>query len=134
MIAPDIFQVEDDIDFTFIMEYAVKEVDKNISLKITSNGNEALTALKGMAETGKKPGLILLDYNLPGLSGLEILKSIKEMHYFDSVPIVIFSTSDNPKDIESSMAFGATAFRTKPMGYRALVNSLKAMQGTWLNY
>ena len=134
MTTPDIFFVEDDDDFAFIMEHAVKEVDKQLQLDIIPNGKEALRKLKDMADLGTKPKLILLDFNLPGLSGLDILKDVKQIRYFDSVPVVMFSTSDNPADKQTSMAFGATDFQTKPMGYRDLVNSLKAMRVVWLNY
>lgn len=132
MKAPDIFQVEDDADFSLFMEHAVAEIDNNLHLKIVTNGKEAMLLLKEFQLKSSKPGMILLDINLPGISGLEILKAIREIEFFRTVPIIIFSTSDNPKDITATIEFGANGYQIKPMGYRGLVNCLKAMHINYL--
>ena len=132
MRAPDIFQVEDDEDFTYFMEQAVAEINHNLNLKIAPNGKDAMQYLKELQLNSSKPGMILLDINLPGISGLDILKGIREIEFFQSVPIVIFSTSDNPKDAAAMMEFGANGYQTKPQGYRGLVNCLKAMRIDYL--
>jgi len=129
---PDIFQVEDSDDFIFLMEHAVTEISRDLRLVISINGNEAIKALAGLQARSSKPGLILLDINLPGISGVEVLKKIRENDFFQSVPIVMFSTSDNPKDVDSVMGFGANGYQVKPMGYRELVNCLKKMKEYYL--
>jgi len=132
MRAPDIFQVEDNEDFTFLMEHAVAEISRDLYLAITTNGSEAMTALAGLQAKSYKPGLILLDINLPGISGIEVLKRIRDIDFFQSVPVVMFSTSDNPKDIATIIALGANDYQIKPMGYRDLVNCLKKMKENYL--
>ena len=133
MTAPDIFQVEDNADFTFLMEYAVDEISKDLKLDVFTNGNEALTALCSLQAKAIRPGLILLDINLPGISGFEVLKRIRDNDFFQSVPVVIFSTSDNPKDMNTMMEAGANDYQVKPMGYRDLVNCLKKMKENYLH-
>ena len=133
MRVPDIFQVEDDEDFTLFMEHAVAEIGDNLNLKISPNGKDAMLYLKELQLNSSKPGMIILDIDLPGISGLDILKGIREIEFYRSVPIVIFSTSDNPKDMSTMMEFGATGYQTKPMGYRGLVTCLKVMHNDYLN-
>jgi len=128
---PDIFYVEDDNDFAFIMEHAIQEVDNNLSIKIIENGKDALDVLRQLTEAKSKPKLILLDLNLPGLSGLDLVKRIREIPYLRYVPVIFFSTSDNPKDVKASLEFGANAYLTKPSGYLNLVSCLQAMYDFW---
>ena len=127
MFSPTIFQVEDDEDFSFLMGYAIKEISSKITFTIASNGNEGIGLLNKYQENAGMPGMILLDINLPGMSGLDILKVIRERPYFERTPVVVFSTSDNPRDMQTALEFGASEFRTKPLGYRDLVDSLKSL-------
>jgi len=128
---PDIFYVEDDTDFAFIMENAVQEVGNGLSIKIIENGKDALIALNVLAEAKIKPRLILLDLNLPGLSGHDLVKRIREIPFLRYVPVIFFSTSDNPKDVKASLEFGANAYLTKPSGYLNLVSCLQSMHDFW---
>lgn len=131
MSTPDIFYVEDDTDFAFIMENAVQEVGNGLSIKIIENGKDALIALNVLAEAKIKPRLILLDLNLPGLSGHDLVKRIREIPFLRYVPVIFFSTSDNPKDVKASLEFGANAYLTKPSGYLNLVSCLQSMHDFW---
>lgn len=133
ILVSTIFQVEDDADFSFIMEHALKEINKNIKIVVSTNGSDAIVQLNKYKENNEAPSLILLDINLQGLSGIDILKIIREMSFFDLVPVVIFSTSDNPKDIKIALEFGATEFCTKPLGYDELVKSLEMLYAKYLN-
>jgi CheY-like chemotaxis protein len=131
MISPDIFYVEDDQDFAYILEHAIKEVRQDLTLNIVEDGRDAIAALNKFVEEKNKPKLILLDLNLPGLSGLDVLKKIKEIPYLKYVPVILFSTSDNPKDVRASYEFGANAFVTKPSGYSNLIDCVKSLHEFW---
>ncbi|MGI4749640.1 MAG: response regulator [Janthinobacterium lividum] len=131
MISPDVFYVEDDTDFAFIMQHAAQEVNDKISVQIIENGKDALIRLNELTEIRVKPKLILLDLNLPGLSGLDLVKSIREIPFLKYVPVVFFTTSDNPKDIKASLEFGANAYLTKPSGYINLVSCLQSVYNFW---
>lgn len=127
MSTPDIFYVEDDPDYAFILQTAISEVHQGLTVSVVEDGRNAIEQLKAFSDSRNKPRLILLDLNLPGLSGLDILRSIKEMPYLKYIPIILFSTSDNPKDVKASYEFGANAFVTKPDGYTSLLECLRTM-------
>jgi DNA-binding response OmpR family regulator len=132
IIAPDIFYVEDDPDFGFFMRQAVLKVDKTISVKIIVNGRDAMIALTDIIKANEKPHLILLDFNLPGLSGLELVKLIRLIPFLDSVPVVIFSTATNPKDIKMCIKAGANDYIIKVAGYTNLVGTVKGICERWI--
>ncbi|WP_158799961.1 response regulator [Pedobacter sp. L105] len=129
----DIFFVEDDTDFAFIMETAVLELSKPATIQILDNGKEAILKLKRLAEDKLKPKLILLDLNLPGISGIEILKQIRDITYLRYVPVVLFSTSEEATDIRTSLEFGANAYVTKPSSYSDLIICLQSFADFWLH-
>ncbi|MFW0715174.1 response regulator [Pedobacter sp. N23S346] len=133
METPDIFYVEDDIDYAFFMQSAVQEVKDTLNLVIVEDGAEAMVKLEQFAESKTKPKLILLDLNLPGLSGLDLLKFIKDIPYLKSIPVILFSTSDNPDDVKKSIEFGANAYLTKPDGYDNLVKCVHSVHDFWFN-
>lgn len=132
MISPDIFYVEDDKDFAFILEHAITEVNQDLTLNIVDDGKTVLNKLDGFVKLGQKPKLILLDLNLPGLTGLDILKYIKQTPFLRYIPVILFSASDSPRDIKFSYEFGANAFVTKPSGYHDLVDCIKSVYDFWL--
>jgi CheY-like chemotaxis protein len=129
----DIFSVEDDSDFAFLMETAVQELKKPSTIQIVDNGKEALRILQELAINKLKPKLILLDLNLPGISGIDILKEIRSIPYLRYTAVVLFSTSDNVKDIEQSLEFGANAYVTKPSSYSDLITCLQSFSDFWLH-
>jgi CheY-like chemotaxis protein len=133
MAAPDILYVEDNEDFIDVVERAMVQIDGKTIMHTIEDGALALSTLDKMVENKAKPRLILIDLNLPGLSGLDLLRKIKETPALRYVPTVIFSTSDNPKDIRTSLEFGANAYVTKPLGYNNLVKCLTSLHEFWLN-
>lgn len=134
LVSPDIFYVEDDQDFAFIMKYAVKEVNDGLTVNIVEDGNSAIAELLRYAEEKQRPKLILLDLNLPGISGLEVLKRIKEIPFFKYVPVILFSTSDDLNDVKTSLEIGANAFLTKPSGYHNLITCVQSLYDFWFNH
>ncbi|MCX2585548.1 MULTISPECIES: response regulator [unclassified Pedobacter] len=133
MSTPDIFYVEDDEDYAFFMQSAIKEVGDTLNIAIVEDGAKALAKLQQFAESKIKPKLILLDLNLPGLSGLDLLKFIRDIPYLKSIPVILFSTSDNPDDVKASIEFGANAYLTKPDGYDNLVKCVHSVHDFWFN-
>lgn len=130
----DIFFVEDNEDFSFLIEKAINYIDKDLSIKIVDNGLIALELLKHFEYEGNKPRIILLDLNLPGLSGLDLLREIKGIEFLKQVPIILFTTSDNPKDVRVATEYGANAYVTKPHGYIALIECLRSLFDFWFTH
>jgi CheY-like chemotaxis protein len=79
-----------------------------------------------------RPSVILLDLNLPGVDGRYVLERIKQDVTFKEIPIVVFTTSSNPKDIELCYQKGANGYLIKPMDYGELQNIMRAFVNYWL--
>jgi CheY-like chemotaxis protein len=92
------------------------------------DGDEALDWLN---QAASNPDLIMLDLNLPGTDGREILVTIKQTQKLRSIPIVILSTSSNPKDIEACYQSGVNSYMLKPMDINCLKDSLRVMLDYW---
>ena len=77
-----------------------------------------------------RPSLIVLDLNLPGTDGREVLAEIKQDASLKTIPVVIFSTSSNPKDINACYRYGISGYLVKPMD----INRLDRLVQTFLDY
>jgi CheY-like chemotaxis protein len=77
------------------------------------------------------PDLIILDLNLPGTDGREVLAIIKQSKTLRTIPVVVFSTSSNPKDIEDCYQSGANSYMLKPMNIDLLKDSVLMMLDYW---
>jgi CheY-like chemotaxis protein len=77
------------------------------------------------------PDLIILDLNLPGTDGREVLATIKQSPTLKKIPVVVFSTSSNPKDIETCYQSGANSYLLKPMNINELKESVRMLIDYW---
>jgi CheY-like chemotaxis protein len=93
-----------------------------------TDGDEALDWLN---QTHFNPDLIILDLNLPGTDGREILVTVKQTKKFRSIPIVVLSTSSNPKDVAACYQSGVNSYMVKPMNINELKDSLRVMLDYW---
>ncbi|WP_036483778.1 response regulator [Myxosarcina sp. GI1] len=99
------------------------------------DGEEALEFLYHQGEyedatLSPRPSLIILDLNLPGTNGREVLAELKQDNTLKSIPVIIFSTSSNPKDINACYHYGISGYIVKPMG----TNRLNEIVQTFLDY
>ncbi|BAY30812.1 response regulator receiver protein [Nostoc carneum NIES-2107] len=102
-----------------------------------TNGDEVLDLLyqegnNEKSSVGIKPSVILLDLNLPGIDGRDILERLKQDTCFKEIPIVVFTTSSNPKDIELCYQKGANGYLVKPMDAQELQKTIQAFVAYWL--
>lgn len=109
--------IDDDEDDRFFMERAFKADSPYTQLYLAAGGQQALELLES---TQLLPDVVLLDLNMPGLSGFEVLKWLKQSTHYQSIPVVILTTSDTSADQEKSRQLGATEFITKPTTYHGL--------------
>ena len=79
-----------------------------------------------------RPSVILLDLNLPGIDGRDVLERLKQDISFKEIPIVVFTTSANPKDIELCYQRGANGYLVKPMDSSELEKTVQAFVEYWL--
>jgi CheY-like chemotaxis protein len=77
------------------------------------------------------PDLIVLDLNLPGTDGREVIATLKQSKTFQTIPVVVFSTSSNPKDIEACYQSGVNSYMLKPMKINEMTDSVRMMLDYW---
>lgn len=131
----DLFYVEDNEDFIDFVNLAVKKLDAKLNYQYATDAIQAKQFLeKNMVEgPHKKVKLILLDYNLPGMSGMQFLKYIRSTTATKHVPVVIFSSSDNPQDVKNAYLNGANAYIVKPVGMNNLKQTVQTVYDFWIN-
>lgn len=127
---------EDDADDMAITMRALRDGYPGISIKTVQDGEELMDYLHGRGEfsdsaEAPRPSLILLDLNMPRKSGREALAEIKSDESFRNVPIVVFTTSNAPIDVETSYSAGANAYLTKPLSYSEMLASMRALTDFW---
>ena len=98
-------------------------------------GDECLDYLFGRGEyEGKEvvlPALIMLDLNLPGTDGREVLKIIKSDLKLKKIPVVVLTTSNDIKDIEKCYELGANSYIQKPVGFEGFINAITKLKEYW---
>ncbi|WZO97217.1 response regulator [Isosphaeraceae bacterium EP7] len=133
-----ILLVEDSKPDALIIERALREGHVAHTLVVIQDGLKALDYLGGLIGDGPTgddtPDLILLDLNLPGLDGCQVLSRIKSDERLRSIPVVVLTTSRREEDVRRTYQAGANTFIQKPSEfphYRDLVVVLKQY---WLDY
>ncbi len=77
------------------------------------------------------PKLVILDLNLPGTDGREVLAAVKQSRTLKTIPVVVLSTSSNPKDIEVCYETGCNSYMLKPMNNNELRSSVETLLKYW---
>jgi CheY-like chemotaxis protein len=115
----EILLVEDDPGDVLITREAIESSKVANRVNVVSNGEEALQFLRREASfaDAPRPGLILLDLNLPRLDGREVLARIKSDPDLRRIPIVVLTTSSSDEDIVRSYDLHANAYVTKPVDF-----------------
>lgn len=133
-----ILVVEDnDADF-IVFERAYKECGATYPLVRCTNGDEAIAYLnrRGVFSDparAPRPRLIVLDLNLPGTDGREVLRLTKEDPRLRRIPIVVLSTSHTDEDVHATYAAGANSYVAKPSDFHAFLASVKTIMEYWVN-
>lgn len=127
---------DDDEDDRLMTKEAFEELKILNELYFVKDGVELLDFLYHRnqytnRETSPRPGIILLDLNMPRMDGREALKIIKQDESLRSIPITIFTTSKAEEDIIRSYNLGVNCFVTKPVTYSGLVNVVKQLNSFW---
>jgi CheY-like chemotaxis protein len=129
---------DDDEDDRMLTQQALENAHISNNLRFVEDGEQLLDYLyqRGAfaGETGKapRPGLILLDLNMPKMDGREALKVIKGDSTLRDIPIVVLSTSGLDEDIVRSYQLGVNSFITKPVTFSGLVEAMNVLGRYWL--
>lgn len=128
---------DDDADDRMMAQEALDECRLLNPVRFVEDGVELLDYLRRRgryAESGSapRPGLILLDLNMPKMDGREALREIKADPALRRIPVVVMTTSKAEEDIYRTYDLGVSSYVAKPMTFEGLVDVMKAMGHYWL--
>ncbi len=114
--------VDDDAEDRDLLMEALYSIDSGGQCFTAKNGEEGLQKLA--EDLIPLPDFIFLDLNMPRLNGKQFLIEIKKIKRFSHIPVVIYTTSSDPKDREETKQLGALYYITKPYGFDEICNAL----------
>jgi two-component system, chemotaxis family, response regulator Rcp1 len=128
-----ILLIEDNPADVELTELAIHENKILAKLNVASNGEEALSYLMRMGPYGAalRPDLIMLDLNLPGLDGREVLRTVKSDPELKQIPIIILTSSESDVDVLKAYSLGANCYISKPVQYDAFSLVLRKIENFW---
>ncbi|MGA0556791.1 response regulator [Larkinella sp. VNQ87] len=106
------FLIDDDEDDQELFMMALKKVDPGLTCVVADDCGEAIRKIR--EEEDFLPDYIFLDLNMPRIHGKQCLVELRKIARIEQIPIIMYSTSSEPKDILETKALGATDFLTKP--------------------
>jgi CheY-like chemotaxis protein len=132
---PNILLVEDNPGDVRLTREAMKESQSNCVLNVVGDGEEAIMYLNnnGQYAAATRPDLILLDLNLPKISGKEVLQRIKKMDDIKSIPVIVLTTSTAQEDIVSSYELHANCYVSKPTDLDDFISAIRQIESFWLS-
>ena len=123
----DVLLVEDDPGDVLMTREAFEEHKLRNTLHVVPDGVEAVSFLRrdGAYADAPRPGLVLLDLNLPRKDGREVLAEIKTDESLRSIPVVVLTTSEAEEDVLRSYDLHANAYVTKPVDFEGFIEAIK---------
>lgn len=126
-----IVMIEDDEGHARLIEKNIRRAGVSNEIKAFTDGTSALDYLLGTDRTGANrkgdPLLILLDLNLPDMTGVDILKAVKSSQYIKATPIVVLTTTDDQREIERCYELGASVYIVKPVNYDNFAHAIRQL-------
>ncbi|MCC5638867.1 response regulator [Nostoc sp. CHAB 5844] len=131
-----ILMADDDEDDSMLIREAITLSQLPIDLYAVSNGEELMDYLYRRGQytdntLAPRPGLILLDLNMPKKDGLEVLKEIKTDPELRPIPVIVLTTSKAEENIYHTYSLGANSYIVKPMTFSALVELMQTLGKYW---
>jgi len=140
-VQPDIEPItillaDDDEEDRMLTAEALEEARLANEIKTVEDGEELMDYLHRRGrysdpELSPRPGLILLDLNMPKKDGRQALKEIKEVSELRSIPVVVLTTSKTEEDILKTYDLGVNSFITKPVSFNGMIDIMKALALYW---
>jgi CheY-like chemotaxis protein len=132
-----ILLVEDNPDDVEITRRALRKGCVANDLQVVRDGQEALDFLFHEGRQGKganmpRPALILLDLNLPKVSGLEVLERVRTSNNLSAIPVIILTVSDRDEDAIKGYELGANTYIQKPVEFDKFMQAMEVLEEYWL--
>ena len=129
----EILLVEDNEADAGLAEIAFRRAAPQARVQAVSNAKAALDHLNRVVEAGEEPpALILMDLNLPGTTGLELLAEIRAIDTLRTIPVVVLTSSENPREVRRCYEAGANAVVSKPVDFGRFEVIVQALVAFWL--
>jgi len=126
-----IIMIEDDEGHARLIERNIRRSGVNNEIVPFRNGTDAMHYLFGKDGSGVQHDgqalLILLDLNLPDMTGIEILRQVKTNKYLKSAPVVVLTTTDDSQEIKRCYELGCNVYITKPVNYESFANAIRQL-------
>lgn len=112
--------VEDNSADVFLVEQAIEVHQVPVQLVVAEDGEQACRYFEQIAadESARRPDVVLLDLNLPKKSGAEVLEELQKSQKFQSMPVIVLTSSDSPEDRQQMAKLGADRYFRKPTSYK----------------
>lgn len=126
-----IVMIEDDEGHARLIERNIRRAGVNNEIMPFANGTDALAYLFGADGSGEASArrhlLVLLDLNLPDMSGVSILEKIKANPHTKRTPVVVLTTTDDQREIQRCYDLGANVYITKPVDYENFAHAIRQL-------
>ncbi|GJE18176.1 Response regulator rcp1 [Methylobacterium marchantiae] len=126
-----IVMIEDDEGHARLIERNIRRAGVNNDIIPFRDGTSALAYLMGPDGSGeasaKRPLLILLDLNLPDMTGIDILEKVKANPHTRRSPVVVLTTTDDSREVQRCYDLGANVYITKPVNYEGFANAIRQL-------
>lgn len=132
--AADVLLVEDNLDDADFTLRALRRANVLLRIVHVHDGMSALEYLAGTAapEGARRPRVVLLDLKLPRIDGLEVLRRIRAHGGLRTLPVVVLTSSREPRDVAACYDRGANSYVVKPIEYAELIGTLGDLTRYWL--
>jgi len=132
-----VLYAEDEADDVLFMQHAWSKASVPNRLHVVTDGEQAVQYLSGEGKNANRhehplPGLVLLDLKLPKLSGLDVLKWVRQQRATRALPVMVLSSSTNPADVSAAYELRANAYLVKPSQAEDLVGLIANLKDFWL--
>jgi two-component system response regulator len=131
----ELLLIEDSPGDIRLVQEALKDSRIPLNLSVAHDGVEAIEFLSHQERftDSPRPDLIMLDLNLPRKSGREVLRQIKSDPALKNIPIIIFTTSDDERDVQSSYDLCANCYIIKPVDYYRFMDIIRVIENFWFS-
>lgn len=129
----DILLIEDNPADVRLVEEAFASTDTGTTIRTVTTGAEAVDLLTG-DEEATLPDLVLLDLDLPGVRGVEVLEAIGDDPELRRLPVIVLTGSDDREDVATCYGSHANAYLTKPNDHAEFVSMAEAVERFWFEH
>ena len=132
-----ILLVEDDENDVMFMEMALEKVGLKSAFRVAEDGEEAINYLCGQGEFSDRkrfplPALVFLDLKLPRVTGLDVLKWLRDQPTLDTMVVIMLTSSQQRSDIEKACSLGANSYLVKPSNPLEMTEIVELVKRYWL--